>query len=60
MRALEINEKRLGPEQPDVARSVVDLAELYQAEGKYAEAEPLYRRALAINEKVFGPDHLES
>jgi tetratricopeptide (TPR) repeat protein len=27
------------------------------ARGAYAEAEPLYRRALAIQERVLGPDH---
>lgn len=26
-------------------------------QGKYAEAEPLYRRALAIQEKTLGPEH---
>ena len=25
--------------------------------GRYAEAEPLYKRALAIREKVLGPEH---
>ncbi|MDA2916307.1 tetratricopeptide repeat protein, partial [Nitrospinae bacterium AH_259_B05_G02_I21] len=33
------------------------LAGLYRAQGKYAEAKPLYKRALAIREKVLGPDH---
>ncbi len=32
-------------------------AELYRDQGKYAEAEPLYRRALAIDEKALGPEH---
>ena len=26
-------------------------------QGRYAEAEPLYKRALAIREKALGPDH---
>ncbi|CAM9827635.1 unnamed protein product, partial [Ectocarpus fasciculatus] len=26
-------------------------------QGQYEEAEPLYRRSLAIDEKVYGPDH---
>ncbi len=26
---------------------------------QYPEAEPLYQRALAIKEKVLGPEHLE-
>ena len=33
------------------------LAGLCSRDGGYAEAEALYRRALAIREKVFGPDH---
>ena len=34
-----------------------NLAELYDGQGRYAEAEPLYKRALAIREKALGPDH---
>ena len=26
-------------------------------QGRYADAEPLYKRALAIDEKALGPDH---
>ncbi len=33
------------------------MAELYRAQGRYAEAEPLFKRALAINEKALGPEH---
>ncbi len=29
----------------------------YYAQGKYAEAEPLHKRALAIFEKALGPHH---
>jgi len=32
-------------------------AVLYRKQGKYREAEPLQRRALAILEKTLGPDH---
>ena len=28
-------------------------------QGKYDQAEPLYKRSLAIDEKVYGPDHPE-
>ena len=38
-------------------RSLDNLAMLYQAQGKYAEAEPLYVRVLAILEKALGPEH---
>ncbi len=56
-RALTIQEKVLGPEHPDTAQSLNNLASLYRDLGKHEEAEPLYQRALAIYVKVFGPDH---
>ncbi|MCI0490795.1 MAG: tetratricopeptide repeat protein, partial [Blastocatellia bacterium] len=37
--------------------SLNNLAELYHTKGDYAKAEPLYERALAIEEKALGPDH---
>jgi hypothetical protein len=40
-----------------VARDLNNLAALLQAKGDYTGAEPLYRRALAIDEKALGPDH---
>jgi esterase/lipase superfamily enzyme/tetratricopeptide (TPR) repeat protein len=33
------------------------LAALYQYQGRYADAEPLYKRSLAIREKALGPNH---
>jgi tetratricopeptide (TPR) repeat protein len=33
------------------------LALLYHDQGQYAQAQPLYTRALAIREKALGPDH---
>ena len=50
-RALKINEKALGPEHPDTAKSLNNLALLYDKMGDYAKAEPLYQRALKIREK---------
>jgi hypothetical protein len=32
---------------PDVAQTLNNLADLYSAQGRYADAEPLYKRALA-------------
>ena len=43
---------RRGPDHPNVAKSLNNLAEVYRAEGRYADAEPLYKRALTIQEKV--------
>ena len=56
-RALQIREKALGPEHPDVAASLDGLARLYKTQGKYAEALSLYQRALKIREKALGPEH---
>ena len=40
-----------------MATSLNNLAAIHQAQGSYAEAEPLYQRSLAIREKVLGPEH---
>ena len=49
--------KGAGPDHPDVATSLNNLAVLYDDQGRYADAEPLYKRSLAIREKALGPDH---
>jgi tetratricopeptide (TPR) repeat protein len=54
---LAIREKTLGPEHPDTAESLNNLAHLLQAQGDFAGARPLYERALAIREKTLGPEH---
>ena len=54
--ALEEAEE-FGVEDPRFATSLNNLAGLYQNQGRYAEAEPLYQRALAIREKALGPEH---
>ena len=56
-RGLAIREKALGPEHPNTAQSLNNLAALYDRQGRYEEAEPLYQRALAIREKALGPEH---
>jgi tetratricopeptide (TPR) repeat protein len=40
-----------------VADSINNLAELRRAQGRYAEAEPLYQRSLEIWERTLGPEH---
>jgi tetratricopeptide (TPR) repeat protein/CHAT domain-containing protein len=47
----------LGPDHPDTAQNLNNLAGLYENQSAFAKAEPLYLRALAITEKVLGPDH---
>ena len=53
------NRKRAesAPDHPDVATSLNNLAVLYKKQGRYAAAEPLYKRALSIYEKALGPNH---
>jgi len=58
-RSLAISEKALGPDHPEVATTLNNLAGLYESQGRYDEAEPLYQRSLAIKEKALGPDHPE-
>ncbi len=56
-RAIEIGEKTLGTDHPDVATRYNNLAGLYESQGKYDTAEPLYKRAIEIGEKTLGTDH---
>lgn len=55
--ALSILETALGPDHPDVAISLNNLASLLLEINRLAEAEPLFRRALLIHDGTYGPDH---
>ena len=35
------------------------MAELYLKQDRYADAEPLFKRSVAVFEKAYGPNHLE-
>ena len=56
-RALRIDEKNYGPDHPNVARDLNNLAQLLHAAGRFGKAESLMQRALGIDEKSHGPDH---
>ena len=56
-RALAIDEQSYGPEHPNVAIRLNNLAQLLQATNRLSEAEPLMRQALAIDEQSYGPEH---
>jgi Tfp pilus assembly protein PilF len=58
-KSLEIRERQLSADHPDVATSLNNLALLYRVQGKYGEAEPLYRRSLEIDKRTYGEDHPE-
>ena len=45
------------PQDPIVTEIINNLALLYYTQGKHTEAEPLYQRSLAIQEKALGPEH---
>jgi CHAT domain-containing protein/Tfp pilus assembly protein PilF len=55
--ALEIRERRLGPDHSDVSQAINGLAAIHYYKGEYSKAAPLYQRALAIREKSLGPEH---
>lgn len=59
-RALAIREAKRGPDHPEIARALHNLATLLAQEGdKAAEAERLFRRALALREKAPGDSALD-
>lgn len=47
----------LPADHPDLANSLLGLAAVYNNQGRPAEAEPVLRRALAIQGKALGADH---
>jgi tetratricopeptide (TPR) repeat protein/CHAT domain-containing protein len=53
---LTINE-RLGPNHPSVAATLNGLGLFYAEQGRYAEAEPVFKRSIVISEQVHGPEH---
>jgi len=46
-----------GPDVRETATALNNLALTYQSLARYKEAEPLYRRAIEIDEKTLGKDH---
>ena len=51
-RSVEMREHVLGPDHPDLAQSLNNMAALYNDRKLYSKAEPLYERALKIRLKV--------
>jgi tetratricopeptide (TPR) repeat protein len=56
-RALSIVEMVHGPDHPDVAIQLNNLAGVLRDQGDYAGARERFERALAIGERTLGPDH---
>ena len=53
-RSLALAEKTLGPDNPNVAQALNNLAVVYLNQDRYADAEPLVKRAMAIRAKAGG------
>ncbi len=47
----------LGPEHPGTLATTANLALSLSRQGKHAEAEQIYREALAVETRVLGPEH---
>ena len=56
--ALAIWENTSQMDSSEAITAQATLGEIYRAEGKYSEAEPLLERALKATEQTLGPDHL--
>src|SRR4029450_6007028 len=54
---LHTTRERLGRGPPVALPTVHGLTALYQAQGRYGEAEPLFREALQASREVLGPRH---
>lgn len=52
--ALLSREKVLGAEHPDTLGSINDLGSVLECQGKYEDAEAMYRRAALVREKLVG------
>src|SRR5262245_22073146 len=59
-KSLAILRKLLGEDHPDVAQGSIAIAGLLSEQKKYAEAEPLIRRAIEHFSKRLGPGHLRT
>jgi tetratricopeptide (TPR) repeat protein len=54
---LAIHEQRLGPDHPQTAQCLNNLAFLLRDQGDLTAARPLFERSLAIFERTLGSDH---
>ncbi len=57
LQALELRQRLLGENHPDVATSLNNLALLYDSQGRYKEAEPLCLQALELRQRLLGENH---
>ena len=56
-KALAIDEKKLGPDHPDVATMLNNIAVVFEIQGEYDLALQSYRKVLAMFQQALGPEH---
>ena len=56
-RALEARERMLGKEHPDTLGCVLNLAILYNSQGRFGDAWPFFRRFIDGSERTLGKEH---
>ena len=56
-KALKMAIDEFGQADPKLAVSLYDLAEVYSILGRYRSAEDLYKDALEVRQRIFGPKH---
>ena len=54
---LDSRRRAYGEEHPYVAEALNDVAFTYRKQGRYDEAEPLYRESIALKRRLLGNDH---
>ena len=52
-----VTAKAYGPDHPDIAQALNNLAALYGRQGRNSLAEQFYKRSVATFEKTLGPNH---
>jgi len=56
-KALDIQQRVLGPKNPQTLKSMTALAQTLRKQGHFTEAETLQRQALDAQRRVLGPEH---
>ena len=55
--ALQLRRQVLCESHPDTLANLNNLAALYDSQGRYGEAEPLFKQALQLSRQVLGESH---
>ncbi|KAJ8320207.1 hypothetical protein KUTeg_001794 [Tegillarca granosa] len=58
-RALQLEELAIGPDSPDLARTLNELGVLYYLQNNFETAESFFKRSLEMRESTLGADHLD-